>query len=306
MMLFFSELQQERVVPPALIYDTVMLLLSHPTAGEDVLHESYFRIKLLTTLFKSSRKLLNRPRETRKFQEEYLPYFVEFVMSIEPLPFEVQLDIEDSFEKLGIKAPFYDSYEDACQAIRRLQEKKAARELEKLSLQSIIEDEAMEDVADEEIHSVSDSSTNSDVYIDHAESDAVNSEGEEGERSDATRSEDSDDDYGDTRRLAERAELEDEFDREINLAFGLSQGTVAHVISPAEVNASSRSRNKKYQEDEETMPLRVMVRKGGRTEKTKSIEIPVAISTANKIREKKEEEAAERAAVKRMVLATEF
>lgn len=294
MIRFLSSLQAKRVVGFHLTKSILEMLLSYPSSGEDATREACFRIKIITTFLISAKKAFIRGLPKKWLETSYLPYFVQYIMHFEPLPFETTLDIREVYSILKINPPSYASLEEANEAVRLIEERMAkTKSLSSVSLDVIEEDE--EDGS-------TDGSEEAELSSEES-SDASSSSDSESENE----FEDMDDMEDVSRNIEGRTEMEDAFERELAMAFGSSSvGAVQPTgITPFDLN-SSKIVGRKPPVNSETLSLRVMTKKGGRDEKSRSVKIAVPTGVAEKIRKKKEAEAAEKAALKRMVLSTNY
>jgi len=294
MMAFLAQLHAQRLAPSILIFDTLMMLLNDQ--GNPNNTDIYFQLKLICKLVSSCRQFFLKGPGVKRLQSEYLPYFAKKCLLYQPLPLDVELDIEDMYSRIKLDPLEYKTLEGAQSAIQELEAKKK----KKLNINTIEEyDDKYLDASIIMKNEYGDEIGEKDEFNPSSDSDA-----EEGIPSVSLSIEDeqeqgSDDDPDMHRNIKEWSELEEEFDRELALAFGsiASQGS---NISPVDLNLSKKPRKQPI--SKETMSLCLMTRKGGRSDKSRAISIPVPAIVAQKIRQRRHEEAQEKAAIKKMVL----
>lgn len=294
MIAFLAQLHAERLAPSILIFNTLMMLLND-NARSDNNVDFYFQLKLICKLVSSCHQFFLKGPGARRLQSEYLPYFAERCVLYRPLPLDIELDIEDMYSRIQLDPLEYKTLEDARSALQELETKKKKKQLtieeyddDKYSEASIIvKNEYGDDIGEnDEFNASSDSDAE-----DGIPSGSMSTEDEQDQGSD--------DDPDMHRNIKEWSELEEEFDRELALAFGpiAPQGS---NISPVDLNLSKKPR--KQTSSKETMSLCLMTRKGGRSDKSRALSIPVPAGVAQKMRQRKDEEAQEKAAIKKMVL----
>ena len=294
-MAFLAQLHAHRLAPSILIFDTLMMLLNDQ--GNPNNTDFHFQLKLICKLISSCRQFFLKGPGVKKLQSEYLPYFAAKCLSHHPLPLDIELDIEDMYSRIKLDPTEYKTFEDAQSAIQQLEAKKKKKQLNinitpeeydddrYLNASMISKNEYGDEIGErDELNPSSDSDAE-----DGAPSVSLSTNDEQG----------SDDDPDMHRNIKEWSELEDEFDRELALAFGtmVPQGS---NVSPVDLNLSKKPR--KQPTSKETMSLCLMTRKGGRSDRSRAISIPVPAGIAQKMRQRKHEEAEEKAAIKKMVL----
>jgi hypothetical protein len=227
-----------------------------------------------------------------------MPYFAAKCLLHHPLPLDIELDIEDMYSRIKLDPLDYKTLEDAQSAIQELEAKKKKQlsinntteeydDDRYLDASIISKNEYGDDIGEKgELNQSSDGDAE-----DGAPSVSLSTEGEQDQGSD--------DDPDMHRNVKEWSQLEDEFDRELALAFGTMAPQESNV-SPVDLNLSKKPR--KQPTSEETMSLCLMTRKGGRSDKSRAVSIPVPAGIAQKMRQRKHEEAQEKAAIKKMVL----
>lgn len=338
---FLGELYSYRVVNAMLIFNTLHSLLAYGHTADvpaDVTRRldpphNFFRLRLVCALVEScgSKKLLSQGGVSKSSRfNNFLPYLQRYILSKPPLPLDIDLDVQEMYSRLEITLLQYDSYEAACAAVAKIEAVAASAAAAGLE---VIEEEGEEEEEEEDVDMEGHHTYGSDGELvgdsdvsdiedgnDDIESNSSGSGSSEGSSSgsDSDSEEDSDDSESDEDEV-EKTEAEEEFEKEFaavmgggggggdNMSgIGGGAGPMKIASSPAAVSASSASLTANHQQNNqpsETMALRVMMRRGARSDKTQELLIPVPITAANKLREKEAAEAAERAEMKRMVLA---
>jgi regulator of nonsense transcripts 2 len=300
---------------------------------------NYFRLRLVCALVEScgSKKLLSQGGVSKSSRfNNFLPYLQRYILSKPPLPLDIDLDVQEMYSRLEITPHQYESYEAACAAVAKIEAAAVAAAAAGLE---VIEEEGEEEEEEEDVdmeghHTKYDSdgelvgeSGGSDNYGegggDSTASESGSGSSDEGSSSESeSDSEDDSDDSESDEDEIEKTEAEEEFERELAAAMGagdVSGGSGGVSTGPLKVNSSSSSVavagvaasssvssgiHNQSKQPSETMALRVMMRRGAKgSDKTQELLIPVPITAANKLREKEAAEAAERAEMKRMVLA---
>jgi hypothetical protein len=295
MMAFLAQLHAQRLAPSILIFDTLMMLLNDH--GNPNNTDFYFQLKLICKLVSSCRQFFLKGPGVKRLQSEYMPYFAAKCLLHHPLPLDIELDIEDMYSRIKLDPLDYKTFEDAQSAIQELEAKKKKQlsinntteeydDDRYLDASIISKNEYGDDIGEKgELNQSSDGDAE-----DGAPSVSLSTEGEQDQGSD---------DPDMHRNVKEWSQLEDEFDRELALAFGTMAPQESNV-SPVDLNLSKKPR--KQPTSEETMSLCLMTRKGGRSDKSRAVSIPVPAGIAQKMRQRKHEEAQEKAAIKKMVL----
>lgn len=284
MVRFLAVLCQQKIAPNNLLEDTMRCLLSYSI--DDHIQDAFFRIKLITTLSIASNDIFVRSKMIKSRIIRFLVYFEEFVLLHQPLPLDLRIDIEEMYSTLKVKRTQFTNHEEALEAIEK------AQSLEKSwknrdALQSIPESGTEDEDTDTDMQS--------ETVSDDLENDDESNESDTG--SDKTWSTDDDVHMRGTERTAE----EESFERELALAMGTSnQADTSRSIT------HKHAQDATVEEDTLKVSFRVMTKKGGRDDRSKSVHIPVSSGVANRLEQNKEAAAAEKAALKRMVLASEF
>jgi hypothetical protein len=333
---FLGELYCYRVVNAALIFNTLHSLLSYGHTADvpaDVTRRvdpphNFFRLRLVCALVEScgSRKLLSQGGVAKSSRfNSFLPYLQRYILSKPPLPLDIDLDVQEMYSKLEITPLQYDSYESACAAVAKIEAAAAVAEAAGLEA---IEEEGEEEEEDDDVdmdgkHREYDSDgeavlgSSDSEKGGHGDGDDSSESGSSSDGSSSESESDSEDDSDDSSSdedEIEKTEAEEEFERELAAAMGGGGGDVggggtAGVVPGKGISiaaadfSSSVPSSSGAKQPFETMALRVMMRRGARSDKTQELLIPVPITAANKLREKEAVEAAERAEMKRMVLA---
>lgn len=285
MVSFLAVLCNHRIAPNTLLEETLNCLLLYPFQHQ--IQDVFFRMKLITTLAIAAKESIRRSRAVKNSVIRFMPYFEEFVLLQQPIPIDLQIDIEEMYSVLRIKRNQFKTHEEALQAIRKYASSHASRK-PKQSLQSIAESGSEEDESDVDMQ-----------INDAIKPEASEISSESGSISDEAFS--SDDEL--EARSVERSAEEESFERELAMAMGTINQAEA---SRNHVHKHAGDKDASSHHDSHKMPFKIMMKKGGRDDKSKSVHIPVSSSVAHRLEQNKEAAVAEKAALKRMVLASDF
>lgn len=271
---FLGELCNQRCAEAVLLPDMMHMILNHSIDGD--IQDPHFRMKLIATLAIAGAFSLKKSRGSKIQMFAFLPYFEEFVMFFHPLPMDVELDVDEMYRTLNAKRPKHATYKDAQDALLKFHAKQS-RKKSSASLHSIQEFDSMN--LDEE-----ENATQSDIGSPADESSFSEVEEES------------------VRRFTGPSQEEESFERELALALGTNHDmtTTSHTMTEPKVTSAVGD------EGSQKLSFKVMTKKSGKREKSKMVQIPVTQGVAQRLKENKEAEAAEKAALKRMVLASEF
>lgn len=118
-MRLLGELFLVQVVDARLLFDvmytTIFLGVSDPNKTEDS-----FRVRLVCTLLECCSKALAVGSGAKRL-EIFVQYFQRYVLALKFLPLDLHFALNDSLERLPIRAPKFRSLAEAAQAIRRLE-----------------------------------------------------------------------------------------------------------------------------------------------------------------------------------------
>jgi regulator of nonsense transcripts 2 len=335
---FLGELYSYRVVNAVLIFNTLHSLLAYGHTADvpaDVTRKldpphNFFRLRLVCALVEScgSKKLLSHGGVSKSSRfKDFLPYLQRYILSKPPLPLDIDLDVQEMYSRLEIAPLQYESYEAACAAVAKIEA--AAAVAAAAGLEAIEEEEEEEeeedvdmDAAHPEYNSdgeiIAGSGSDDDDADDSSDGGSRSSRSEGSSSDSESDSEDDSEDSDSDEDEVERTEAEEEFERELAAAMGGGDGigggggipgvmkissSSAAAAGISNIASAGSSHHQQSTQPSETMALRVMMRRGTRSDKTQELLIPVPITAANKLREKEAAEAAERAEMKRMVLA---
>lgn len=282
MVRFLAVLCKYRIAPNTLVEDTMHCLLSY-TVGDQI-QDAFFRIKLITALAIAARDTILRSKPIKTSVIRFMVFFEEFIVLQQPLPIDLQIDIDEMYSVLKIKREQFSTHEDALDAIRKSRALEKSRKPQQV-LQSIAESGTEEDESDIDVQSNAYDLEASEVSSESC----FNSE----------KSWSSEDDL--ERRSVDRSAEEDSFERELALAMGttnLAEASRSHVHKHANQTHTSGESHR--------MSFKIMMKKGGRDDKSKDVHIPVSSGVVHRLKQNKEAAAAEKAALKRMVLASDF
>lgn len=281
MVRFLAVLCKYRIAPNTLVEDTMHCLLSYRV--NDQIQDAFFRIKLITTLAIAARDTILRSRPIKNCVIHFMLYFEEFVLLQQPLPIDLQIDIDEMYSVLKIKRNPFSTHEDALEAIGRSRVREKSH-MPNQVLQPISESGTEED---------SDIDIQSNAY-DLDESEIPSESGSNCEEAWSSEEELE-------RRSIGRSAEEESFERELALAMGTT-----NLAETSRTHVHKHSNQTQNTEESHRMSFKIMVKKGGRDDKSKDVHIPVSSGVVLRLEQKKEAAAAEKAALKRMVLASEF
>jgi hypothetical protein len=273
MVRFLGELCNKQCAEANLVPDMMHIILNYSMEGE--IPDPHFRIKLIATLGVAAASSLRRSGGNRTRLFTFLPYFEEFVMFFHPLPMDVELDVDEMYRTLNAKYPKHATYKDAQDALLRFHAKQS-RKQSSASMHSIQEFDSM-NLDEEEIATQSEMGSPADDSSLEIDEESV-------------------------RRFTGPSQEEESFERELALALGTNQDLASsnHTMTEPKIKSAIGD------EGSQKLSFKVMTKKSGKKEKSKMVQIPVTRGVAQRLKENKEAEAAEKAALKRMVLASEF
>ena len=219
--------------------------------------------------------------------------------------------LQELWQRLKVRPPEFASYEAACQAVAEIE----AREMAAAAAGglAIIEEDEEEEQSDQEGSEDGASDGGSDADEEggssgegEADEEEVGGEGaeEEEEEESAVRM---------LRPSSAAAELDPEFEREFaqlmldfqgrpGPALAKAPPQLAGAAAAAGVGPGSTGAEPAAAAGGPTVAFRVMMRRGGKEDKTRELHIPLSAGMAQTLREKEEREAAEKAEMKRLVL----
>jgi regulator of nonsense transcripts 2 len=233
---------------------------------------------MITVLANALKPLASKRSANRRLVFSILPYLDEFVMAFEPLPWDSQIDLDEMYKNLRCKRKNYTCYDEAYMGLMQHLSKKNSKPRNS-SLQSIQES------IEENDGLIAESENESENSID--DDNATISTVDEFQGDDGAKFED---------RSVGRSQEEESFERELALAMGFNSSQTSNQTS---VDQSNNAISKK-------LSFKVMTKRGGRDGRSKLVHIPVSSGVAQRLQENKEAEAAEKAALKRLVLASEY
>lgn len=278
---FLGVMCKHNIAPNNLVEDTMHLLLSYSVDGE--IQDPFFRIKLITALGMASKTTIMRSKAIKNRLIRFFTYFEEFVLMHQPMPLDLQIDIDEMYSSLKIKRNQFETQEQAIEAINKALLFEKSRKTRQ-DLQSIAESEE-ENSEEGDIESDPCEVDDSDVSI---------------ESTSSFESEFSSEDDMEIRSMGRTAE-DESFERELALAMGtVSQPEASRKHIHKHISDFSP------QQESHRISFNIMMKRGGRDDTSRSVHIPVSSDIAYRIEQNKEAAAAEKAALKRMVLASDF
>jgi regulator of nonsense transcripts 2 len=293
---------------------------------------SFFRARLACTLLEACGAYFARGAARARL-DDFLPYLQRYVLAKPPpVPLDVELDLQDLYSRLKLDQPQFATLEEAAAAVAAV-EARAAAAGAAAALQPIAEEEEeLEEELEEEEEEGGSESEASGASGDEAAAGSSagggsSSEGEgsdDDEGSESSGSGDSEDDSDadseelededeededeeEVGRPPERSAADEEFDRELAALMGDAgrggPGAGKGAARPAPAGPAAPA--PRPAPPAETLAFRVMLRRGGREDRTRELLIPVPAGVAEGLREKEARDAAEKAEVKRLVLASD-
>ncbi|EFN54863.1 hypothetical protein CHLNCDRAFT_134932 [Chlorella variabilis] len=312
-----GELYNYKLVNSQVIFATLHLILAYgheqgtpPEVSRRLDPPSnFFRIRLCCTLLEVCGQYFTRGPSRRKL-DRLLPAFQRYLLAKPPLPLDVEFDVQDLWDHLRLTPPQYDSYEAACAAVAELEAAEAAAAASGLApIEEESDGEGPEDGGD----------AGSDAGSDAEQDDGDSQAGLDGDEEDVARLESEGEEEG-VRMVGpalQPAEVDEDFEREFCQLMLDHQGRPAAAgggrqlgpggagpaggpgLPPA---AHAHGQGGGEAGEAEAVSFRVMMKRGGRDDRTRELHIPLTAGMAAHLRQKEEEEAAEKAELKRLVL----
>ncbi|KAL4452134.1 hypothetical protein ABPG75_007796 [Micractinium tetrahymenae] len=282
---------------------------------------NYFRIRLICGLLGVCGQYFTRGAARRKL-DRLLPYLQRYLLAKPPLPLDVEFDMQDLWDHLKITPPQYDSYEAACAAVADIEAAEAAAAASGLEA---IEEEEEEEEAEGQEDGGSDAGSDGDEEEEEGGEAEDEDEGLEGGAQ-------GEEDEEDVRMLrpatAAPVEVDEDFEREFSQLMldyqgrgarqapgappGAGAAAAAPAAGPGLAPAPGAAAVPPYGGSGEAdgggsgageaVAFKVMMRRGGRDDRSKELRIPLSAGMAAHLRQKEEREAAEKAELKRLVL----
>jgi regulator of nonsense transcripts 2 len=324
---YLGELYNYCVAESGVIFDTLNTLITfghNENQDESPLDPSTdcFRIRLVCTLLDTCGQYFNRGSQKKRL-DKFLAYFQRYILSKSRIPMDVEFMISDCFEALRPNLIRYQTYEQACEAVTKLEQEESSAPQEVPTNQRA---QVSTKASIAESESDSDDSEDSTERADQEDEDEPNNEDDEDDEEDDENEEDEDfeeeeDAAAFNRGAAARNRLEDEeFDRELRK---LTQDSLeAHKL---EVRGNrmemsipmnlfrATGPNAKGRLDEESTPtqaitdsmsFRVLMKKGNK-QAIKNIQVPLESPLAINSKVNQNAEREEQKELKRIVLKYE-
>nr|XP_043631747.1 regulator of nonsense transcripts UPF2 [Erigeron canadensis] len=135
-MRFLGELYNYEHVDSSVVFDTLYLILAfgHGTEEQDMLDppEDCFRIRLIITLLETCGHYFGRGSSKRKL-DRFLIHFQRYILSKDPLPLDIEFDLQDLFADLRPNMSRYSTIEEVDAALVQLEEHERTVSTEKVS-----------------------------------------------------------------------------------------------------------------------------------------------------------------------------
>ncbi|PSC71053.1 regulator of nonsense transcripts UPF2 [Micractinium conductrix] len=320
-----GELYNYKLVNSHVIFATLHLILAYghePSTPPEVTRRldppnNYFRIRLVCGLLGACGQFFSRGAPRRKL-DTFLPYLQRYLLAKPPLPLDVEFDVQDLWDHLKVSPPHYESYEAACAAVADIEAAQAAAAASGLAA---VEEEEEEEEGD----GLDDGGSGGEEEGDEEDEEEG---GEADEDDEGPLAGEADEEEEDVRMVrpasAQPVEVDEDFEREFSQLMMDFQGRAAgsaaargggpgggpaagHAASapvaglPAQPPAAAAGGGG-AEAGGGKVAFRVMMKRGGREDRTRELRIPVTAGMAALLAQKEAAEAAEKAELKRLVL----
>ncbi|KAL3151997.1 hypothetical protein ABBQ32_001118 [Trebouxia sp. C0010 RCD-2024] len=295
-MRLLGEMYNFRLVDSRVVFDTLYLLLSfgHETPEEaDKLDPpfSYFRIRLICSLLETCGQFFNKGLAKKRL-DRFLTFFQRYLLAKPPLPLDVEFDVQDLLAHLRPSLVRITEYEQAAQAVVAIEASDArSAAAGPAGLGAIEEEESDSDNSEDNRGSDSD-----------AEGRGARDAIEEEDGAVFMTEQDDDDEHV---KLLNPVKVDEEVDEDFEkeLAALMTDFKLPPSGPFPQASASvERADTPEGQDAGGTVSFRVMMKRGGRDDRSKAVQLPVNSSVAVNLRAKAEAEELERAEMKRLVL----
>ncbi|KAL0026394.1 hypothetical protein WJX79_005678 [Trebouxia sp. C0005] len=293
-MRLLGEMYNFRLVDSRVVFDTLYLLLSfgHESTEETERLDppfSYFRIRLVCSLLETCGQFFNKGLAKKRL-DRFLAFYQRYLLAKPPLPLDVEFDVQDLLAHLRPSLERLTSFEQAAQAVAAIEASEA---------RSCAAGPAGLGAIEEEDSDTDDSADNSGSNSDDEGRGGRGAADEDDGSNAAMTDQDDDDDHVKLLNPVKIEEVDEDFEKELAALmtdFKLPPSGPFPQARPDSPAGSSQ------QDPGSTVSFRVMMKRGGRDDRSKAVQLPVNSSVAVNMRAKAEAEEQERAEMKRLVL----
>ncbi|GFR49425.1 hypothetical protein Agub_g11482, partial [Astrephomene gubernaculifera] len=285
--------------------------------------DDFFRVRLVCALLDACGQYFNEGAARARL-DRFLTFFQAYILSKAALPLDVEFDLQDVLHALRPSLKRYESYEEALAAVQDI----IAREVEQFGapLGTIGEEEGEEDErrggggGGGREGSRGDGGVDGSAGLGNGDGGGSDTETDAAGRQEDARSLDemSGRSSGD-----ERDELDEDFEREWQAMMGETQSRLGGLsLAPSRPAAApvagaaaasggggggaaggGGGEAEGGGGDGGSVTLRMLVKRGGKDDRSRELQVPLSASVALAVRQREEEEAREREEMKRLVLA---
>ncbi|GIM12927.1 hypothetical protein Vretimale_16172, partial [Volvox reticuliferus] len=278
------------------VFETLYLLV---TFGHEVPElvdrldppDDFFRVRLVCALLDACGQYFGEGAACARL-DRFLTFFQAYILSKGALPLDVEFDLQDILHALRPTLKRYGTYEEALAAVQDI----IAREVAQFGapLGTIGEEEDEE----EERRGGASGRDGGGAGSETDDKEALQGEARSLDEISGRSSSD------------ERDELDEDFEREWQALVGETQSRLGGIpLAPTRTPVAASSSGGGAETDSGvgagsgSVTLRMLVRRGGKDDRSKELQVPLSSSMALAVRQREEEEAREREEMKRLVLA---
>ncbi|CAL8462985.1 g2519 [Coccomyxa elongata] len=297
-MRLLGELYNYRIVDSRTIFDTLYTLLafghdSPETAAALDPPTSFFRVRLVCMLLGTCGGYFHKGSAARKL-DRFLAFFQRYILAKPSLPLDIEFDVQDLFEQLRPKMERHTSFEVACEAVAVIEAEEAAA-----AAAGVQADESDSDEDGSRPGLASDDEGGRQPEAAAMDRDDASESGVS--TADGTADEDEEVRVLNAGKRREE-DIDPDFERELAALVTEHQGpgSALSAALPQAVEGSGDGNN--GEDPGGSVAFKVMLRKGGKDDKTRSVQVPLSAAMAVQLRSKAASEESERAEIKRLVL----
>ncbi|BDA48017.1 Regulator of nonsense transcripts 2 [Coccomyxa sp. Obi] len=297
-MRLLGELYNYRIIDSRTIFDTLYTLLtfghdSPETAAALDPPTSYFRVRLVCMLLGTCGGYFHKGSAARKL-DRFLAFFQRYILAKPPLPLDIDFDVQDVFEQLRPNMERHTSFEMACEAVAAIEAEEAAA-----AAAGVQADESDSDEDGSRPGLGSDDEGGRQPEAASMDRDDASESGVS--TADGTADEDEEVRVLNAGKHREE-DIDPDFERELAALVSEHQGpgSTLSAAPPQAVEGSGKSNS--GEDPGGSVAFKVMLRKGGKDDKTRSVQVPLSAAMAVQLRNKAASEESERAEIKRLVL----
>ncbi|KAK9907680.1 hypothetical protein WJX75_008040 [Coccomyxa subellipsoidea] len=295
-MRLLGELYNYRIVDSRTVFDTLYALLAFGHDSPDSAAQldpptSYFRVRLVCTLLLTCGGYFHRGSAARKL-DRFLAFFQRYILAKPPLPLDIDFDVQDLFEHVRPRMKRHTSFEEAFEAVAAIEAEEAAA-----AAAGVQADDSDSEDGGSRPGFGSDDEGGRDP------------EAAATDRDDASVSAVSTADEDEEVRVLNAGgmhekEVDSDFERELAALVSEHQG-LGEAFSATQQATGTANDTENASSSEApggTVAFKVMLRRGGKDDKTRSVQVPLSAAMAVQLRSKAASEESERAEIKRLVL----